>query len=89
MRAHLQPVEVRWTDSTSTYGWRRPRDLDNDTGTTDIRSIGYLARCDTKVVQIVQSRHVTDDKYVMHIAEVLTIPRTTVSRLTVIRGLAR
>jgi len=87
MKAELQPVEVRWVDSAVSRGWHKRTDLNDDAGTTEIRTVGFLTRCDRVAVQVSQSRHITDEKYAMFVGEVLTIPRGCVRKITAIRGL--
>lgn len=87
MKAELQPVEIRWVDAANMHGWQRRDELEGDDGTAEVRTIGYLSRYSAKVVQVVQSRHVSDAKYVMRVSETITIPRGCVRKITPIRGL--
>jgi hypothetical protein len=71
-------VEVEWTDSASTRGWRD--DMHEGDGLSTCRSAGYLLSKDRTSVKIVQSQSIHGTQ-----AELIAIPRVAVKSITVLR----
>ena len=69
--------EVYWRDSCSNGGWRSVEAHRADCQVGPMRSIGYLLRKDTDVVQLVQSM----SGETQHIADIITIPRENVTAI--------
>ena len=92
LKAKLQPVEVLWNDATSEGGWRSVKDH-RATRLVPCRTLGFLTRWDTKVVQVIQTRSVSKKPQLgekQNLGDVrgtdsMTIPREWAIRVRVLR----
>ena len=74
-------MEVWWVDAATSEGWHTKDEL-SKANLIEIRTVGYLTRYDSEVVQVVQSRHVeARDEADFAAADALTVPRRNVRKI--------